>query len=311
MKALHNLNGKLTLADGMEEPTRGRGEVKVQVHYASLNPTDIDIARGDLDLFFRLYRVQSSVRTGLEFSGTVLEGSDRFRAGAKVFGYTHLMKGPKTHQDVISIPEQYVAEMPGAMSFAQAAAFPLGAQTSLVALRDVARLKSGQSVLILGASGGLGVYAIQLARSMQVSVTGVSGPDGLDTMSEFGANAIIDYRQTSLAEIKGTFDAVLDLSTRYRFRDIRPLLNRDGIFVPADPLKSLWTLLGNPFRRTKVGYLYVDHGDSALLADLAGKVADGSLRVGPYQAFDFQDFETAIASLNEPGRIGRTVLRLR
>ena len=121
MRALQNSNHTLSLVDDAPEPTRQEGEVKIQIHYASLNPTDADIARGDLDLFIKLARARSNVRTGLEFSGTVLEGRARFPTGTKVFGYTHLMKDPKTHQDVISIPESYIAEMPENMSFAQAA----------------------------------------------------------------------------------------------------------------------------------------------------------------------------------------------
>ena len=311
MRALQNPNHTLSLARDAAQPDRQNREVKVQVHYASLNPTDADIVRGDLDLFIRLSRARSLVRTGLEFSGSVVEGSTRFPTGTRVFGYTHLMKGPKTHQDVISIPEAYIAEMPERMSFAQAAAFPLGAQTSLVALRDVARLKPGQSALILGASGGLGVYAIQIARAMQVSVTGVSGPDGLSIMKKLGADEVIDYRTTPIPRMSGKFDAVFDLSSHYVFRDARHLLKPSGIFVPTNPQKNLWAFAGNLVRRQKVGYLFVDHGDSTLLSELAGQIADGALTVGPVREFDFEDFEDAFASLHEPGQLGRTVLRLR
>lgn len=311
MRALNNLNGALALSHDAEEPTRANGEVKVQVHYASLNPTDADIARGAYDLFFKLYRVRSPVRTGLEFSGTVLEDGAQFKRGTRVFGYTHLIKGPKTHQDIISIPEVYIAEMPREMSFAQAAAFPLGVQTSQIALRTVAKLKPGGSVLILGASGGLGVYAIQIAKSMKLSVTGVSGPDGLDIVRELGADAVVNYRQTPLREIEGTFDAVLDLSTRYTFHDTRHLLGRNGIFVPADPTKTLLAFAANMFRQKKTGYLMVDRGDGKLLAELAGLIADGTLRVGPFQEFDFMDFKKAFSALKENGRLGRTVLKLR
>lgn len=311
MRALQNLNHTLLLATDAPIPTRQAGEVKVRIHYASLNPTDADIARGDLDLFIRLAGVRSVVRTGLEFSGAVVEGSARFPKGTKVFGYTHLMKGPKTHQDVISIPESYIAEMPENMSFAQAAAFPLGAQTSLVALRDIARLKPGQSVLILGASGGLGVYAIQIARAMHVSVTGVSGPDGLKIMKDLGANEVIDYRRTPVSRMTGKFDTVLDLSNKYVFRDVRHLLKPRGVFVPTNPQNNLRAFAGNMFRRQKVGYLMVTQGDRTLLSELAGQFTDGTLAVGPVREFEFEDFENAFASLHERGQPGRTVFRLR
>ena len=310
MRALQNNNHTLSLADNVPEPVRRKGEVKVQLRCASVNPTDADIARGDYDFFLKLARARSDVRTGLEFAGTVTEGSSKFPTGTKVFGYTHLMKGPKTHQHVISIPETYIAEMPRNMSFAQAAAFPLGALTSLVALRDVARLKSGQSVLILGASGGLGVYALQIARQMQLSVTGVSSSVGLNIMKELGAHDVVDYRKTPVSQMTGQFDAVLELSNKYVFRDVRHLLKPQGTFVPTNPQTNLMALAGNKFRRQKVGYLFVDRGDSKALTELAGQITDGTLNVGPVREFDFKDFDQAFALLNTAGQLGRTVLRL-
>ncbi|NQY98817.1 MAG: NAD(P)-dependent alcohol dehydrogenase [Henriciella sp.] len=310
MLALHTTRKQISLMSDLPEPERGRGEVKVRVHYASLNPTDAEIVEGKLDLFFRLNRVRSEVLTGLEFSGIVMEGGGRFSAGDRVFGYTHLFKGPKTHQDVVSIPETYIAHVPDGMSLAEAAAFPLGAQTSLVALRDLAELQHGQSVLINGASGGLGLLAIQIARSLGARVNAIAGPAGQDVMTEMGAESVFDYHQTSLSEMDGSFDVVLELSGRARFEDFRHLMTPDGIYIPAEPQKELVSFLGNPFRRQKLGYLLVDRGDTKLLSELAGQVERGELKTTPPRTFAFSDFSQAFASLKKPGRIGRIVLRL-
>ena len=311
MRALIIKNKKISLVEDLSEPDRKKGEVKVHVHYTSLNPTDADIVRGKLDVFFRLSGANSPVRTGLEFSGTVLESGGRYSVGDRVFGYTHLLKGPKTHQEVISIPEDYIAAIPDTLTFAEAAAFPLGAQTSLVALRQVAKLQSGQSILINGASGGLGVFAIQIARNMGANVTAVSGPSGQDTMTALGAHAVINYQETHLSEIYGTFDVIFELSGKSQFKNFRKLLAPNGIFIPSEPQKDLLSLISNPLRRQKVGYLYVDRGDGALLGELAQQVADKSLTVGHYREFSMNDFQDAFEALKFPGRIGRIVLRLR
>ena len=84
-----------------------------------------------------------------------------------------------------------------------------------------------------------------------------------------------------------------------------------GIFVPTNPQNNLFAFAGNMFRGQKVGYLLVDRGNSALLTELAGQIADGTLRVGPVREFDFEDFEQAFAALKERGQLGRIVLRLR
>ena len=108
----------------------------------------------------------------------------------------------------------------------------------------------------------------------------------------------------------GQFDAVLELSNKYVFRDVRHLLKPKGTFVPPNPQTNLIALAGNKFRRQKVGYLFVDRGDSKALTELAGQIADGTLNVGPVREFDFKDFDQAFALLNTAGQLGRTVLRL-
>ncbi len=310
MKALTNLNHDLNLVSDAAEPIPEIGEVKVRVHYASLNPTDLEIANGKQDFFLNLYCVSSQVRTGLEFSGTVLEDSVKFRSGDRVFGYTHLIKGPKTHQEILSIPEDYVAAIPDGMSFAEAAAFPLGAQTSFVALHDVAGLTSGQSVLINGGSGGVGIFAIQIARSMDLKITAVSGPEGLEIMQSLGADTVYNYQETSIETLEGKFDAILDLANRLNFGQVKHLLTPNGTFVPVDPTQHLASLAGNMLRKKKVGYLFEDRGNGELLDGLAGQVSKGMLDTSRFQEFAFADYRNAIAALKHHGRIGRTVLRL-
>ncbi|WP_068111964.1 zinc-binding dehydrogenase [Tropicimonas marinistellae] len=310
MKAVHTTKRALSLVERQKAPVRGTGQVKVRVQHASVNPTDLDIVNGGFDLYFRLYGAKSPERTGLEFSGLVVEGSARFPDGAHVFGYTHLIKGPKTHQQVISVPEGWVAAIPEGMSFAEAAAFPLAAQTSLVALRDVARLRPGQTVLIIGGSGGLGVFAIQIARNFGASVTGLAGPAGQRVMTALGAERVFDYRETPLSDIAGPFDAALDLSARYRFRDVRHLLAPRGVFVPADPVKNARSIAANPIRAQKTGKLYVDRGNSALLTELARQAATGALETGHVREFPLEEYRAAFETLKTPGRIGRTVLRM-
>lgn len=310
MKALYNQKRTLVLVRNAEEPQRKPGEVKVRVHYASLNPTDTDIAKGDLDFFFQLYRVKSPVRTGFEFSGVVLEGDGDLQPGTRIFGYTSVIGGPKTHQEIISIPAEYVAVMPDNMSFPEAAALPLGAQTSFVAIRDVAKLKAGQSVLIVGGSGGLGVFSIQFARQMGLKTTGVAGPAGQAIMKRLGADETIDYQEQPLSEMSGPFDAALDWSNTLQLSDVRHLLAPRGIFVPADPFKHLGSFASNSFRRQKAGYLMVDRGDRALLTQFARQVEDGALEVGNFIELPFDDIQNNLELLKKSGRIGRIVLKL-
>ena len=308
MKALINVNKSLKFVEDLQEPVRRHDETKIRVQCASLNPTDLDIARGDYDLFLRLYGAKSSVRTGLEFSGTVLEDSDRFRTGDRVFGYTHLLRGPKTHQQIISIKSDYIAAIPDGLSFAEAAGIPVGAQTSYVAWKEIANLQKGQRVLINGGSGGVGIFAIQIAKMLQAHVTAVAGPSSQNVMRSLGADETIDYRRQTLQSLDGRFDAILDLTCTVKYRDIKHLLGPSGIFIPADPMRNLGDFMGNPFRRRKTGYLLVDRGDQQLLAEIAALLESGDLKPVHGPMFPVKDVQSAIEKLSETGVPGRIIL---
>ncbi len=310
MKALVNLNKELIPVHDLPEPDDAEGMVTVRVHHAALNPSDHEIARGAFDWYFRLYGFKGPVRTGLEFAGTVVSGSQNFATGARVFGYPHLFKGPKTHQELLVVPESQLATIPDEMSFAEASAFAVAAQTSMTALRDIAKLTPGQRVLLVGASGGMGLYAIQIAKHLHAHVTAVSGASGQEAMRNAGADEIFDYRRTPVAELKGRFDAILDMSTTLKFKHVRHLLAPSGIFIPAEPARNLLDLLGNPFRKKKTGYLLVDHGDHATLTGLAKMVSNGVITAQKVREFDLMDIEKALEALKQSGGIGRVVLRI-
>ena len=308
MRALLNTSKSLNLVDDCPEPKSKRGEVKVRVHSASLNPTDLDIANGDYDFFLRLYGAKSPIRTGLEFSGTVIKRSKRFKKGDRVFGYTHLMKGPKTHREILSIDESYVALMPEGLSFAEAAAAPIGLQTSYVAWKTLARLNPGDRVLINGGSGGVGVYAIQIAKLMKAHVTAIAGPGGQDLMKTLGADEVYNYRETRIQSLDQHYDALFDLTCQLKFRAIRHLLRSQGVFIPADPMKNIGDFLGNPFRKKKTAYLLADRGDHDVLTDLAQRFGSGEMRAPDSLVFDIADFREAIEAIKRPGTPGRIVL---
>ena len=311
IKGIVNTSRQLNLVDDLPEPNVNTGEVKVRVHYCSLNPTDLDIAKGQYDFFLRLYGAKSPVRTGLEFSGTVMEGGRRVKQGDRVFGYTHLLKGPKTHREVLSINEGYVAHVPEGLSFKEAAAAPIGLQTSLVALHDLARIMSGDRVLINGASGGVGVYGIQIAKWLGAHVTAVAGPAGQDLMKQLGADDVLNYREQEVESLGCQFDSILDLTSQMKFKHIRHLLKSEGVFIPADPTKNIGDMIGNPFRKQKTAYLMVDKGDHKLLSELAQKFVSNEFIAPESLSFDIQDFRDAIDALNRPGNLGRIVLKFK
>lgn len=308
MKALVCENKALRLADLAEPGAPGPGEVRVRVAAATVNPTDQDMVAGAYDLFLRLYGARGPVKTGLEFAGTVEEASGGYRKGDRVFGYTNLMKGPKTHRQILNVKEGCTAAIPDGLSFEQAASIAIAGTSSLALIDDIARLTAGQSLLINGASGGVGVFALQYAKHRGLRVFATAGPGQQDFLKGLGADEVYDYTTQPLDSLKGAFNAVLDFSNRLKFRHVRHLLSPRGIFVPADPLKNLVDIAANPVRRQKTGYFLVEEGDTGKLSRAAALVAGGSIRAEIDSRFPLAAYQEAFDRLGTKGRRGRIIL---
>ncbi|SOE17178.1 NADPH:quinone reductase-like Zn-dependent oxidoreductase [Hoeflea halophila] len=308
MKALICENKALRLADLAEPGVPKPGEVRVRVAAATVNPTDQDMAAGAYDLFLKLYGARGPVKTGLEFAGTVEEASGRYRKGDRIFGYTSLMKGPKTHQQVLNVNENCTAAIPEGLSFEQAASIAIAGNSSLALIDDIARLAAGQSLLINGASGGVGVFALQYAKFRGLRVSATAGPGQQDFVRGLGAEAVYDYTTQPLDALGSTFDAVLDFSNGLKFRHVRHLLSPRGVFVPADPLKNLADIAANPLRRQKTGYFLVQEGDTGKLSKAAALVAGGSIKAEIDSRFPLAAYREAFERLGTKGRRGRIIL---
>lgn len=298
--------GRLDLVDDLEKPTAGPGEILIRVKAASLNPYDLESTAGHYDAYFEEYGVTEPVRTGLEYAGVVESDGERLKKGDRVYGYTHLITGWKAHAEFICLPESYVARMPHGLSFDQAAGMPLGMQTSLVALQDLGALTKDGRILIFGASGGIGVYAVQLAKLMGHQVTAVAATDRHQDLKELGADALLDYRNLDWEGLAGRFDLVLDFSTFYSLKDCRPLLAEGGKFVPALPDDNN----GGTSESPEVGYLMVEHGDGARIEAMEDAITKGRIRPVIDRAFAFEDHEAALTHLQQKGKLGRVVLTL-
>lgn len=127
--------------------------------------------------------------------------------------------------------ETKIAAKPARLSFAQAAAVPVSALTALQAVRDHGRVQAGQSVLVLGASGGVGIYAVQVAKAMGALVTGVCSTSKTDTVRSLGADEVLDYRVDDATDGSHRYDVIIDTGGNRRLRDLRRALTRTGRLV--------------------------------------------------------------------------------
>ncbi len=224
-------------------PVPGPGEVLVRVHAASVNARDWHVMRGDPYLA-RLAAPQYFGRTGpkqpirgTDFAGVVeAVGASvtDVQVGDEVFG-----EAEAAFAEYVAAPASQVARKPANLSFAEAAALPTAAITALIGVREVAAVRPGQHVLVNGASGGVGLFAVQLAKADGAHVTAVCSARNADLARQSGADHVIDYAREDFSRDGRRYDVVLDLVANRSLRDLRRALAPTGTLVLSGG--GVWT----------------------------------------------------------------------
>lgn len=215
----------------IERPTPAADEVLVRVHAAGVNPLDWHLMRGDpflVRLMSGLRRPANSVR-GADVAGVVEavgSGVTRFAPGDAVFG---VCTGAFAEYAIGS--QDRLAHKPPSLAFHDAAAIPVAGVTALQGLFDHGSLQPGQSVLINGASGGVGTFAVQLAAAHGAEVTGVCSTRNVDLVRSLGADHVVDYTETDFAAGGERYDLVLDLVGNRSVSDLRRVLTPQGTLL--------------------------------------------------------------------------------
>jgi NADPH:quinone reductase-like Zn-dependent oxidoreductase len=213
------------------KPAPADNEVLVRVHAAAVNALDWHYMRGDpyvarLSMGLRTPKVR--IR-GRDFAGQVeAVGRDvgRLRAGDEVYG-----EADGAFAEYVSAPDGGVDPKPANLTFEQAAAVPVAGNTALMGLRDIARVHPGQRVLINGASGGVGTFAVQIAKSLGAEVTGVCSARNTDLVRSIGADHIVDYTSEDFTRNGQRYDVVFDLVGNRSLTDCRRALTPEGTLV--------------------------------------------------------------------------------
>jgi NADPH:quinone reductase-like Zn-dependent oxidoreductase len=219
----------------VDEPVVRTDEVLVRVHATSVNPADWHLLRGEP----RIARLQMGFRNpketilGCDVAGKVEEvgrNVTTFRPGDEAFG-SPFMRGFGGFAQRASIPEDVLAGKPANLSFAEAAAVPLAALTALQGLRDHGRIGRGQKVMIIGASGGVGIFAVQIAKFLGAEVTAVCSSGKVDLVRSIGADHVVDYTCEDFADGRERYDLVFQLAGTRSPSDCRNALTPKGTLV--------------------------------------------------------------------------------
>ena len=213
-------------------PVIGEGEVLVRVRAAGVNPADWAVMRGLPYVARPVYgmrRPKQPVR-GMDVAGIVEAvgtGVTRFKAGDEVFGSSR-----GSYAEYTAASEDALAPMPVNVSFEQAAVMPMAGMVALQAIRDHGNVQPGQKVLINGASGGIGTFAVQIAKSLGAEVTAVCSADGAELVRSIGADHVIDYAREDFTRGDERYDFILDNVANHSLSDLRRALTPSGTLIP-------------------------------------------------------------------------------
>ena len=218
------------------EPTEGR--VLVRMRAASVNALDWHTTHGGLllDIIAKVTRQRDEPIRGVDIAGTVAAvgpNVTRFKVGDDVFG-----SAPASFAEYVSAREEGLLLKPPGLSFEEAATINVAGHTALQGLRDHAQVKPGQRVLIHGAGGGVGTFAVQIAKALGAHVTAVTGPLNVDIVESLGADEVIDYTKENFTRRADRYDAVLDIAATRSVSDLRRVLAPNGIFVQVGAAKK-------------------------------------------------------------------------
>ena len=304
--------------ENVAKPAPARNEVLVKVEAAAINPLDWHYMRGQ-PYFMRLFSGigrPKVTRLGVDFAGTVeAVGEDvtLFKVGDPVFGG----RSGALAEYVAVREDRALAFKPENISFAEAAAVPVAAITALQAVRDKAAVRPGQKVLVNGASGGVGTFAVQIAKAYGAEVTGVSSTRNVELVRSIGADQVIDYKQADFTQGSERYDVIIDNVGNHPLLALRRVLEPEGVLVMIGGsgndqwigplLRPVGAAVLSPFVSQRFAGLLAELNPEDL-RELGELLAAGKMKSVIDQHYPLREVPAAIAYLEEGRARGKVVI---
>lgn len=304
----------------IDKPTIKDGEVLVRVHTASIHPGDWLLMTGRPQLFrmgIGLRKPRKRI-PGFDFAGTVESTGSNvtgFDPGDEVFGDA----ANGSCAEYVSVPEKKLAHKPSNLTFQQAAVVPVSGVTALLGVRDAGGVGAGRRVLINGASGGVGTFAVQIAKSLGAEVTGVCSTANLEFVRSIGADHVIDYTQDDFTEGTERYDFVLDNVANYSLAACRRAVAPDGKYISNNgtsggrwigPLGRMAASALQSFFISKQGRPYYSPVRKQDLLDLTAMIEDGKIVPAIGRTFSLSEAAEAMAHVGSGHSRGKVAITI-
>lgn len=310
--------------EDIDKPTPGPGEVLIRVMAASVNAGDWHIVRGIPKIVRPVlgFARPKFAAAGMDLAGVVEAVGDG--PGGGPAGATGIKVGDEVTADVTrarsgafveyaAVPASEVGPKPASMSFEEAATLPVAGMTALQGLRDHGKLQAGQKVLITGASGGVGMFAVQIAKAMGAHVTGVCSTPKVEMVESLGADVVVDYKREDVTKNGETYDLILDAGAFRSIFDYKSSLSPTGrhIMIGGSNKAMFQALLFGSLRSKKGGKQFLSFVCKPTRADLLhlAELADsGKLKTVIGKRYRLEEAAKAIRAVEEGAVTGKVVV---
>jgi NADPH:quinone reductase-like Zn-dependent oxidoreductase len=306
-------------AEEVPDPVPKGDELLIKVHAASLNQANLVLLKGKPFLARFAYGVfkPKHIITGSDISGVVKAAGKQvkhFKPGDEV--YADLSNyGFGSLAEYVAVPEKALALKPTNLSHLQASAVPLASLTALQALRDAVRVQPGQRIMIYGSSGGVGTFAVQVAKAFGATVTAVCSKKNMENMKLLGADYVLDYGKIDLTKYYGSFDAILAINGYQHLATYKKLLTENGVYVMVGGSASQMfeaMLLGPIFTLgsgKKLGNFLKKHNTDDLV-ELTNLIEADKIRPLIDRVYPFQEFKEAFTYLDQHHAYGKVIITI-
>jgi NADPH:quinone reductase-like Zn-dependent oxidoreductase len=290
-------------------PTAIENQILVKVKASSINPVDWKIRKGEMKLFMNKKFPKG---LGVDFAGTVENignGVTKFKKGDEVFGWLPYNMAGSAGEYVLAT-EELTAKKPANIGFAEAATLPMACIASIVALINNGKVMPGMKVLINGCTGGVGQFAVMIAKIKSAKVTGTCNASSVETAKKIGVDVVMDYTKTDILKCATKFDVIFDTVGNLNLSDCKSIMSKNSIFLELNPtpINLIFGSIKNLFSSKKIKSI-ISKATNEQLQQMQKWVQDGKLKPVIGKQYAFEDALEAYINLeNGEKNLGKTVI---
>jgi NADPH:quinone reductase-like Zn-dependent oxidoreductase len=286
-------------------------EALVKIHAASLNAADFENMRGVFIVRIAAPRKPMYKILGSDFAGRIEAvgvNVKQFQPGDEIWGDLSFPYGYSTFAEYVCIPEKALRLKPASMTFEEAAAVPTAGVVALQHLVVKRPIEPGQNILINGAGGGVGTFAVQIAKHFGAEVTGVDSGNKLDMLRSLGADHVVDYTQEDFTKSGEIYDVIFDVIGKISFSRSAKSIKQDGTYLLANPVSQMVQALWTRMTSSRKVIMETASGTIADLVFLRGLVEEGKIRTVIDKSFPLEEIVEAHRFVEKGGKLGNVVI---